>query len=87
MKLIARVRAEFGIRLPLWVVFQCASVAELAGQLDGRLKEIGDGGFLGGPAAMESCDASHAEPFAILGAADSAAWPWDTEEPPAGGRR
>ena len=39
VKLIARVRAEFGIRLPLWVVFQCASVAELAGQLDGRLKE------------------------------------------------
>jgi acyl carrier protein len=39
VKLIARVRTEFGIRLPLWVVFQCASVAELAGQLDGRLKE------------------------------------------------
>jgi acyl carrier protein len=39
VKLIARVRAEFGIRLPLWVVFQCASVAELAGQLDGRVKE------------------------------------------------
>jgi acyl carrier protein len=39
VKLIARVRAEFGIRLPLWVVFQCASVSELAGQLDGRLKE------------------------------------------------
>jgi acyl carrier protein len=39
VKLIARVRAEFGVRLPLWVVFQCASVSELAGQLDGRLKE------------------------------------------------
>jgi len=37
VKLIARVRAVFGIRLPLWVVFQCGSVAELAGQLDGRL--------------------------------------------------
>jgi acyl carrier protein len=37
VKLIARVRAEFGVRLPLWVVFQCASVAELAVQLDGRL--------------------------------------------------
>ena len=39
VKLIARVRAEFGIRLPLWVVFQCASVAELAAQLEGRLRE------------------------------------------------
>jgi acyl carrier protein len=39
VKLIARVRAEFGIRLPLWVVFQCASVSELAVQLDGRLGE------------------------------------------------
>jgi hypothetical protein len=39
VKLIARVRAEFGVRLPLWVVFQCASVSELAAQLDGRLKE------------------------------------------------
>ena len=39
VKLIARVRAEFGVRLPLWVVFQCASVSELAGQLDDRLKE------------------------------------------------
>jgi acyl carrier protein len=39
VKLIARVRAEFGVRLPLWVVFQCASVSELAVQLDGRLKE------------------------------------------------
>jgi acyl carrier protein len=39
VKLIARVRAEFGVRLPLWVVFQCASVSELAAQLDDRLKE------------------------------------------------
>jgi acyl carrier protein len=39
VKLIARVRTEFGVRLPLWVVFQCASVSELAAQLDGRLKE------------------------------------------------
>ena len=39
VKLIARVRAELGVRLPLWVVFQCASVSELAAQLDGRLKE------------------------------------------------
>jgi acyl carrier protein len=39
VKLIARVRAEFGVRLPLWVVFQCASVAALAAQLDDRLKE------------------------------------------------
>ena len=39
VKLIARVRAECGVRLPLWVVFQCASVSELAAQLDGRLKE------------------------------------------------
>jgi acyl carrier protein len=39
VKLIARVRAEFGVRLPLWVVFQCASVSELAAQLDGRLRE------------------------------------------------
>jgi nonribosomal peptide synthetase DhbF len=38
VKLIARVRAEFGVRLPLWVVFQCASVSDLAGQLDGSLK-------------------------------------------------
>ena len=35
VKLIARVRVEFGVRLPLWVVFQFASVSELAGQLDG----------------------------------------------------
>lgn len=39
VKLIARVRAEFGVRLPLWVVFQCASVATLAAQVDDRLKE------------------------------------------------
>jgi nonribosomal peptide synthetase DhbF len=39
VKLIARVRAEFGVRLPLWVVFQCASVSELAGQVESRLKE------------------------------------------------
>jgi acyl carrier protein len=39
VKLIARVRAEFGVRLPLWVVFQCASVSELSVQLDGRLGE------------------------------------------------
>ena len=38
VKLIARVRVEFGVRLPLWVVFQFASVSELAGQLDGRFK-------------------------------------------------
>ena len=39
VKLIAQVRAQFGVRLPLWVVFQCASVAELAAQLDRRPKE------------------------------------------------
>ena len=39
VKLIARVRAECGVRLPLWVVFQCASVSELARQLDDRLNE------------------------------------------------
>ena len=38
VKLIARVRVEFGVRLPLWVVFQFASVSDLAGQLDGRFK-------------------------------------------------
>jgi mycobactin peptide synthetase MbtE len=38
VKLIARVRMEFGVRLPLWVVFQFASVSDLAGQLDGRFK-------------------------------------------------
>ena len=38
VKLIARVRAEFGVRLPLWVVFQCASVSELAAQLDSSVK-------------------------------------------------
>jgi acyl carrier protein len=38
VKLIARVRVEFGARLPLWVVFQFATVSELAMQLDGRLK-------------------------------------------------
>jgi acyl carrier protein len=38
VKLIARVRVEFGVRLPLWVVFQCASVSDLAGHLDGSLK-------------------------------------------------
>jgi acyl carrier protein len=38
VKLIARVRVEFGVRLPLWVVFQFASVADLAEQLDGRYK-------------------------------------------------
>jgi acyl carrier protein len=38
VKLIARVRVEFGVRLPLWVVFQFASVSELAGQLDCRFK-------------------------------------------------
>jgi acyl carrier protein len=35
VKLIARVRVEFGVRLPLWVVFQFASVSGLAGQLEG----------------------------------------------------
>ena len=39
VKLIARVRAQLGVRLPLWVVFQSATVSELAAQLDGRLKE------------------------------------------------
>jgi acyl carrier protein len=36
VKLIARVRVEFGVRLPLWVVFQFASVSDLAEQLDLR---------------------------------------------------
>ena len=38
VKLIARVRVEFGVRLPLWVVFQFASVSDLAEQLDGRYR-------------------------------------------------
>jgi acyl carrier protein len=33
VKLIARVRGEFGVRLPLWVVFQFASVSDLAAKL------------------------------------------------------
>jgi acyl carrier protein len=40
VKLIARVRVKFGVRLPLWVVFQFASVSELAAQLDGRFKAV-----------------------------------------------
>jgi acyl carrier protein len=38
VKLIARVRTEFGVKLPLWVVFQFASVTDLACQLDTRFK-------------------------------------------------
>lgn len=38
VKLIARVRTEFGVKLPLWVVFQFSSVIDLAGELDGRCK-------------------------------------------------
>lgn len=38
VQLIARVRTEFGVTLPLWAVFQFASVIDLAGELDGHFK-------------------------------------------------
>ncbi len=38
VKLIARVRTEFGVKLPLWMVFQFSSVIDLAGELDGGCK-------------------------------------------------
>jgi len=43
VKLIARVLAEFGVRLPLWVVFQFGSVSELAKQLDRRFEAAQSG--------------------------------------------